>query len=295
MTLYASLDYCKAELETSQPTGATLSTDDQRLLGYIRAVSLRLDSEFPQIPRWPFFAPWQGSRTYLVEPTRVNSRLNTFRWKEPLLEIGATITLGTLTLTVGTDVDVWPVTTQPPFYALRLIGCCRTWYDYCSYCAAPLMVTIPGVWGFTRDYASAWPIITTLAAAVTTTAQTTITLTSVTAPDPYGIAPALSSGSLLQIDDEYLEIINIDPGTKIATVLRGVNGSTAAAHLNGANVQVFQVELPVQYEVARQAALNYARIGKYTTVEVVGMSEIRYAPDWLVEVRAMMQGYSQGY
>lgn len=295
MTLYANLDYAKSQLETSIATGATLSANDQLLLGYLRAVSLRLDSEFPQTPRWPFFAPWQGSRVYLVQPTRVNSALHTFQWKEPLLEVGATVTLGTQTLTVGTDVELWSTTTQPPFFMLRMIGCCRSWYDYCIGCAAPLQVTISGVWGYHRDYANAWPVVTTLAAAITTTTQTGITLTSVTVADPYGIAPALSSGSLLLIDDEYLEIISIDPGTKIATVLRGVNGSTAAAHLNGADVAVWQVELPVQYAVARQAALSYARRGKYTTTEVVGMSEIRYPADWLVEVRAAMQGYAVGY
>jgi hypothetical protein len=291
MTLYCNLDYCKAQLETARPTAAALSSDDQRLLGYIRAVSLRLDSEFPQVPRWSYFAPYIGSRTYLLTPDRVNSRLGTFQFKEPLLALTGDVTLGTQTLVDGTNVSLWPTTDQPPFHALRMLGCCGTWYSNCGTCDTPLQVTIPGIWGYHRDYANAWPVITTLAAAVITTTVTTITLTSVTVADPYGIAPALSPGSLLLIDDEYLEIITIDPATKIATVRRGVNGSTAAAHLIAANVAVWQVELPVQYAVARQAALSYARIGKYTVTEVIGMTEIKYPQDFLVEVRAMMQGY----
>ena len=49
------------------------------------------------------------------------------------------------------------------------------------------------------------------------------------------------------------------------------------------------------YAVARQAALSYSRRGKYTTMEVVGMSEVRYPQDFLAEVQAMKQLYSLGY
>lgn len=298
MTLYANLDFAKYELETVSPTTSTLTRDDQLLLGDLREASDRMDSEFPQIPRWPYFAPWDGLHTYLVEPTRINSRLNIFRFREPLLEVGSTITLGAQTLTLGTDVDLWPTTDQPPFYALRLIGCCRTWYDYCAGCAAPLQVTIPGVWGFHRWYAQAWPTITTLTATMTD-AQTTVVVASVTAADPYGIAPGISIGTLIRINDgttEFMEVTGINSGTKTYTVLRGVNGTTPVAHTDAtAGVQAFQVETPVRSAVARQADLKYARRGKYTTMEVVGMSEIRYPQDWLVEVRAMMQGYSPGY
>ncbi len=298
MTLYANLQFTKNWLETSSPTTSTLTTNDMLLMGTLREVSDRMDSEFPQVPRWTYFAPYRGSRKYLVTPERVNSRLNTFRFREALLEIDATITLGTQVLTVGTDVEVWPDATQPPFYALRLIGCCRTWYDFCAGCAAPLQVTVPGVWGFQRDYASAWPTITTLTATMTN-AQTTMIVASVTAADPYGIAPGINIGTLLRVDDgtdEFIEVTGINAGTLTYTVRRGVNGTTAVAHTNAtAGVQAFQVETPVQIAVARQAALMYARRGKYTTMEVVSMSEVRYPQDFLTEVRAMMQGYSQGF
>lgn len=298
MTLYANLQFTKNWLETSTPTTNTLTTNDMLLMGTLREVSDRLDSEFPQVPRWTFFAPWRGSRKYLVTTERVNSALNTFRFKEALLEIDATITLGTSVLTVGTDVELWPDATQPPFYALRLIGCCRTWYDYCAGCAAPLQVTIPGVWGWHRDYASAWPTITTLTATMTDT-QTTMVVASVTAADPYGIAPGINIGTLLRVDDgtdEFMEVTGIDATAKTYTVRRGVNGTTAVAHTDAtAGVQAYQVETPVQIAVARQSALMYARRGKYTTMEVVGMSEVRYPADWMYEVRAMMSNYSNGF
>lgn len=295
MTLYANLDYTKRKLKTAQPTAATLSANDMEIVDDLRSISLRLDSEFPLVPRWPFFAPWQGLRKFLVTSDRVNTQRNTFQWTPPLLALTGDITLGTLTLVVGTDVELWPDSTQPPFNMLRLISRSQSWYDGCAGCDAPLQVTIPGIWGYHRDYANAFPELTTLAAAVTTTTQTTLTFTNLSAATPYGITPGISAGSLLQIDDEYIEVTVPNFPANTATVLRGVNGSAAATHSNGAAVQVWQVEAPVQDAVARQAGLKYARLGAYTTIEIVGMSEIRYPADWLVEVRAMMQGYSLGY
>ncbi len=295
MTLYANLDFAKYELQTAQPTAAALTRDDMLLLGHLRQVSDRLDSEFPLTPRWPFFAPWYGSRTFLVNPSQVNSRLNTFRFSAPLLALTGDVTNGTQTLVSGTNVALWPTTDQPPFYALRLLGCCGSWYDNCGSCGTPLQVTIPGIWGWHRNYASAWPTITLLDGAINASV-TSIKVDNLSAPDPYGITPGISVGSLLQFDDgtgEFLEVTGIDPATQTAIVLRGVNGTSAlaAAHADNVGVQVFQVETPVQEAVAKQAGLLYARRGKYDTVEVVGMTEIRYAPDWHVSVRAMMQGY----
>lgn len=302
MTLYATLDYTKSILETSQPTGATLTLNDQRLAGYLRQISERMDSEFPQVPRWTYFAPWKGQRKFTIArpSTHVNSRLNTFEFRQNLLQIDPTITLGDTVLTVGTDVDIYPDALQPPFHMLRLLGCCNTWYSSCwqPTCCAPLQVTIGGWWGYHRDWANAFPNITTLAATMTAT-QTTIQVADLNAPDPYGITQGLSYGSLFRIDDdtdELMEVQNVNPNTNIATVRRGVNGTTASAHNTvGDAVQVFQVELPVQEAVARQAAMQYARQGKFTSVEVQGMSEIRFPKDWLAEVWAMMQGYSTGY
>lgn len=301
MTMYSTLQFAKQWLETAEPTTSTLTADDMLLLGAIRQVSLRLDSEFPQTPRWTFFAPWYGTRTFNIgyPSTEVNSRLNTFNFRANLLALTGNVTLGTKTLVDGTNVQTYPTQDQPPYHALRLIGCCNSWYDNCANCNTPLQVSIPGVWGYHRDYANAFPEITTLAGALTDN-QTTITVTNIDAPDPYGITPGIGIGSLLKIDDgtdELMEVTsNYDVAMNTATVLRGVNGTTAVAHTDAsAGVLVFQVELPVQQAVARQAGLMYARQGKYTTMEVVGMTEVRYPADWLAEIRAVMGNYANGY
>lgn len=299
MTLYASLDYTKRELKAAQPTSSVMSNDDMRLAGHLREVSMRLDSEFPQIPRWPYFAPWRGTRKFLVTPQQVNSALNTFQFHANLLELTGDVTYGDVTLVDGTNVEVWPDAEQPPFNRLRLIDRWQSWYGgNCNGCGAPVQVSIPGVWGYHRDYANAWQQTTTLTATMTDS-QMDISVDNLSASNDYGITPGISIGSLIRIVDgttEFMEVTAVDFIQNTATVLRGVNGTTKIAHTDAAaGVEVFQVENPVQIAVARQAALMYARQGAFTTVEVVGMTEIRYPADWLVEVRAMMGGYSNGY
>lgn len=298
MTLYATLDFAKSVLKTTQPTGATLTIDDQRLAGYLRQVSLRIDNEFPQTPRWTYFAPWYGTRDILVTPQQVNSRLNTFQFKANLLALTGDVTVGNRTLVDGTNVELFPNATQPPFHALRLIGCCSSWYDRCDTCAAPSQVSIPGIWGWNRDWANAFPQLTALTAAMTDS-QRTIEVADLLAPDPYDIVPGISYGSLIQIDDgttELMEVLSVNTASGVANVRRGVNGTTPVAHPDAdAGVLVYQVDPPVQQAVARQAALIYARLGSFTTVEVNGMSEVRYPSDFLTEVRAMMAEYSYGY
>ena len=72
-------------------------------------------------------------------------------------------------------------------------------------------------------------------------------------------------------------------------------GSTAAAHTSGDDVYVWRVEEPVKHVIARMAAFIWSRQGTYSTVEVQGMSEIRYPPDLLMEFRAVEQDYANGY
>lgn len=301
MTLYANLHYTQGWLETAQPIVSVLTQQQQILLQALRAVSLRLDNEFPTVPRAPYFAPWYGSRPFVVPypSTQVNSRLNTFQFRDNLLALTGDVTQGSTALVEGTNVELYPTGSYPPFHSLHLLGCCGSWYDHCGACNTPLEVTIPGVWGWHRDWANAFFEATTLNGALTA-AQTTITFTDLDAPDADGTVPAISIGSLLQIDDgttELMEVVNAwDTTANTALVRRGVNGTTAVAHTDAAaGVLVYQVDPVVQQAVARQAAMGYARKGKYTTMEVQGMSEVRYPQDWLVEVRAMMGGYAYGY
>src|ERR1700741_259008 len=104
MTPYCTLAEAKRELKANTPA------DDTKMLENIRTVTARIDGEFFQ--RRPLFAPYIEAREFLVTADKVNTWQNTFRFAGHLLAASA-ITLGTTTLTIGTDVELWPPLQSP--------------------------------------------------------------------------------------------------------------------------------------------------------------------------------------
>jgi hypothetical protein len=286
MTLYASLDYVKDWLKTDVQTTDALSADDMRLLQAARTVSRRLDNEFAS--RRPLFAPYDETRKFALDSTRVNSWQGTFRVDGHLLALTST----SINDTALADVEGYPDATMPPFSLLRLTDCCTGWYDVCAGCCDPLQVSVAGTWGFHRDYASAWMQVDALAAAIVSTSAATFTVANAGGGDAYGMTPRISAGDLLKVDSEYLEVTLVNFSTNVVTVRRGVNGSTAATHLINAPVYRWEVETPVKHAVARQVGLMYSRRGAYVTTEIQGMGEIRYPADFLAEVKGMLNEYA---
>lgn len=78
--------------------------------------------------------------------------------------------------------------------------------------------------------------VTTLAAAIVTTGATSISVTSGT-----GIA----NNTTIQINNEQM-LVAAGGGTGTLTVIRGVNGTTAATHLNGATVSLVSYQITYQ-------------------------------------------------
>lgn len=289
MTLYSTLATTRARMGS---TATNNTVENAQLLSNLRIVSRRFDSEFASKGK-PIFAPYLETRKFLLTSELVDSYLNTLRIPGSLLSL-TSISVGTTALVVGTNVDAWPDTAASPITLLRLSDDCASWYRYCSTTNAPLLVTLTGVWGIHRDYANAWMAVDTLSGNITSSA-TSLTVANIDGADLYGITPRISAGNLLKIDSEYIEVTETDTATNIATVRRGMNGTTAAAHSAGAAVYTWQVEDMVNWATSRQAGMLYGRFGAYTTVEVSAMGgETRYPADLLTEMRAVINEYSYG-
>lgn len=289
--LYTTLAYAKRKL------GADLTVDDNDLLETIRDVSGKFDSEMGVMR--PLFVPTLETREFIVESGRINSFLRTFDISHHpnggyLLDLDAAV-VGSTTLTVGTHVNPFPSATVPPFKTLRLISSTYSnWYGFnCTSELDLLTLSVTGKWGLHRDYANAWTNVDTLAAAIVSTSATSFTVANVDGVDVYGVTPRISAGNLVRIDDEYMDVISTDTGTNTVNVRRGVLGTTAATHLISAPVATFQVENAIRRVAARQAGLMLKRQGAYVTVEVQGMSEVRYPQDLLAEVRSVL--HDMGY
>lgn len=280
-TPYASLDVTKRELK------AESTVEDAKLYDRIMQCSARVDGLFQQ--RRPMFAPYIESRQFLLVPEYVNSYYNIFLFNDFLLSLTSVSVNGT-TLTVGTTVEAWP-TLSSPIHKLRLKDASNSWYDYCSSDLSPMMITINGIWGFHRDYAYAWLHVDDLQGSLNDSA-TTFTVADADGADPYGRTPRFSQGNLLRVGTEYMLVASVNTTTNVITVYRGVNGSTAAAHSSGDDVEVWQVEPSVERLVSRQASFMYARRGAFESANITDFGQIQFPSDLLGEVRGIMQVFA---
>lgn len=275
--------------------GANSPADDVFLIRALRSVSKRIDMLLtdPRLPR-PFFAPYTEARKVLISAYITNWRLGTLDLPAPLLALTSVDASGT-PLTIGTQVNAYPNAGVPPFTGLQLSAdYCQDWYYFCSTTLRQPYATITGAWGYSSNFAYAWQQVDTLAAAMTDTTTTTLTVHTVDSAGTDGNTPTFSPGNLIQIDSELMNVTAVNNATKVVTVAsRGDNGSTAATHLNGAAIKVWQVEPDIRDVVAKQAGLINSRKAAFTTVEVdpAGV-ELRYPPDLLPELRATLQPYS---
>lgn len=278
MTYYCSLAEARAAINTQK----TSVTDDAALLGMVWDASRRVDLEMGSDV--PYFAPFRETREFMVEPGRINSQTRTFRLDGALIEL-ISATLGGSALTLTTSVVTYPPGVSPASHLrLKSSGARCSWYDRGSLAdGEPLTVAVTGIWGRARRM-GAWKTVTTLGANATNSAGTLTVANS----------GQLSPGHLIRIvtDDmpEYMTVLTTATGS--ITVDRAQNGTTAAAHTSGTDVEVWQVDDPIRRAVARQAGLMLARRGAYDirSANELG-TDVVYPADLLHELRAVLQGY----
>lgn len=293
MSLYCSVDAALQVMGAPQSGNTITAADRTKLLGNLRVATQRVNHFFRSVfpPFLPAFEPYRATRKIPVDGSHVESGMNLFHLDEWLLATDGTMSIAG---TAITSVETYPDSSYPPFKLLRLTDWSLSWWNYCDSTGAPRQLSLPGIWGFHRDYAHAWLAVDALAAAIISTTATTLTVADADGDDSNGLPYRISPGHLLKIDAEYLEVVAVNTTTNVVTVKRGVNGTTAATHLISAVVYRWQVEEVIQRAVARQSGLMFSRFGAYTTVEVQGMSEVRFPNDWLHEALAMMQEYMYG-
>lgn len=280
MTYYASLADAKNAMNAGS---ASSTTDDAILLAMIGAVSTRVDLLMNPDAGAAYFAPCTEAREYEVRYDNVDSRRGVY-----ILPSGETMLALTSVTLNGTPITAtaYPSTRSPITMFRRANG---LWYENNS--GDPLTAIISGVWGYHRRYAQAWAAVDTLTAAIVSTTATTLTVADVDGVDEAGLTPRISAGNLLRIDDELVEVTETNTSANVITARRGVNGTTAATHLNAAAVSVFRPEETIRRTVARQAGMLYARRGAYEQQTITDVGVVTYPADLLSELRGVLQGF----
>ena len=159
-----------------------------------------------------------------------------------LLAVG-TITNGDTTSVTSTKYAFEP-RHSPPYWGLKLKSSQGITWTYTDDPEDAITLT-SATWGWHDDYANAWESLTTLGASLTNSA-TSATLAAATG----------NPGELWKIDSEFVYLSARSSTT--ATIVRGVNGSTAAAHDNGAAISRWVVARDVAGLCKAATIIKYA-------------------------------------
>lgn len=119
-------------------------------------------------------------------------------------------------------------------------------------------ITISGIWGWHDRWSQAWRASSdSLQDAALDSDTTTLTVTDADGVDAHGTAPRFQVGQLLRLENEYVSVIGVDVETNLLTVLRGANGTVAAAHDQYTPIEIYQPPLDVEILCLRWALWLY--------------------------------------
>ena len=102
------------------------------------------------------------------------------------------------------------------------------------------VVSVTGVWGWHNRWTSAWRDSGDRVSGNALSASSErIGVENSDGADADGFRPRFQVGHLLRIDGEYLRVTSIDRAANQLTVLRGIGGMSATAHLQNAKIQTY--------------------------------------------------------
>jgi len=116
-------------------------------------------------------------------------------------------------------------------------------------------VSIEGIWGWHDRWTEAWRASGESLRGPTLDAAADAVAVSDAAGSSQDGRPRFQVGQLLRIDDEYLRVTAIDSENNRLSVLRGVQGTAAAAHRPGASIDAYTPALAIRDLTLRFAEL----------------------------------------
>lgn len=253
----ATLDEAQKELRGGSST-ATTTADESMLKGYLRRVTDRIHRLSTQR-----FEPLVKQEFLPIRSDLIDSWLRIYTLPRYAVSLDA-VTVYNTALTVGTHVRAWPTNTTQAFRDIQLIDTSSDWYGTYADCNYDPLIITTAKWAWHDDLPNAWQKEDD----VTDGAGINATVTSITVADADGAnfradTPRFSEGNLIRIDSEYLRVTAVNTTTNVLTVKRGENGTTAAAHLLGADIDVWYPWEPIVQGCARWACLLYKRRGAF--------------------------------
>jgi len=245
MNLYATLDQLKTAINV------TGSTYDDILIESLRRAARLIDT-------------LTGRQFYPTLATRhFDGSGNSDLWlPEPLLTattVSLSSDLGVTYTALVANTDYWVSNgreyDKTPYQLLRI----NPNGDYSVWYANHRAVKIVDIFGYHTDYAQAWPLSgdSVQDSGGITAVATSITVADGNGADDQGVTPRFSCGNLLKIEDEFLQLASVSTNT--LTVVRAVNGTTAATHAKDKLIYVWRPEPIVTQATLIQGARWFKR------------------------------------
>jgi hypothetical protein len=290
---YATLAQTRGELDaqrlgTGEPSG---TINDRLVIEALRAVTGRISEKLA--PKE--FLPYKETRYFDAAGWHIDAesgmlQLKNAKGTHPLLAVTSVVDGNGTTLVLGTDYRLYPRDATPAFHLHMLASSGKSWQSYSTDWVEAIAVT--GTFGYRTRYAQAWQ----LSGATVRDNPLTISATSILVEDtdvvnPQGRLPRFSAGNLIQIESEWCEVVSVNDGTNTLTVTRGARGTTAASHVQGTPISVFDVEPAMNRAAYRWAAYLYKRIGAFDQTRYDGLATVEFPADMPGEVRDVLEMY----
>ena len=216
---YVTLDSVKAHYRLPDTT-----VDDDKLLDYIDWSSRLIENwkgrrYDPRVQTRVFDCPQaNGSGFGVYDFALATAKTNRIlRLDDDLLEV--------VKLLNGDSVEITDYVTEPANeYPKNRIALRSSEVFVPSDDGPEQAISLSGIWGYHDRWAEAWSVLGALTGSLSASADE-ITVSGV------------EIGQLLRLDTEYVLVLDISSTT--ATVERGYNGTTAAVHASGTDIELF--------------------------------------------------------
>ena len=132
--------------------------------------------------------------------------------------------------------------------------------NYSSFYGGQRSIRIAGTWCTHDNRAEAWE--DSLDAVVDNPlaiGATTLTVTDVDGATGWGYTPRFAVGNIIRIETEFCEVGAVNTVADTATIVRGRNGTAAAAHVVTTQVDVWRPPFPVKQAAIIQAVRQMER------------------------------------
>lgn len=236
----------------------TETADDARIRLMCRYASAQWD-RMTRRPCWPE----KKTRYYDL----MNSRVLNLNDADLLAITSLTDSSGN-TLVEGTDVLAYPLS-GPPYNRIEIKLDSGESLNYSG--TTQKAITLAGIWGWHDTWASAFEASgdTVLDTSGLTAAATSITVSDADGADAWGVTPRFDADVLLKIEDEYLWVTTVTAATtNTLTVVRGVNGTTAATHAKTTPISVYKPPQDMAKHIQRWVTFLYDQkdTGQFETI-----------------------------